>query len=80
MGVIGPAGFFWFLALVNLAIAVYSAWRLTRRRPTDTPSLFTTIAPRGTSVLVAALNPEVWDDDEPKFPTAEIPMVEVSED
>ncbi len=80
MGMIGPAGFFWFVALANLAIAAYSAWRLTRRRPTDTPSHFTTIAPRGTSVLVAALNPEVWDDDEPKFPTAEIPLVQLPED
>lgn len=80
MSLIGPVGFFWFILIANAMIAGYAAWRLTRRRPTESPSHFTAIAPRGTSVLVAALNPDVWDDDEPKFPTAEIPVVSVPDD
>jgi len=76
IGVLGPSGFFWFVVVANALIALYASWRLTRRPPTGSPSHFAAIAPRGTSVFVAALNPDAWDDDEPRFTTAEIPIAD----
>lgn len=82
MELTGESGFFWFLAAVHVGVAGYAAWRLTRRPPVpvDEQSHFASIPARGTSVLVAALNPEAWDeDDEPVFHTAEIPAVVADE-
>ncbi len=75
---IGPEGFFWFLAAVHALIALFAAWRLTRRPPRPMPERahFAQIPARGGSVLVSTLNPEAWDDDdEPVFRTAEVPIV-----
>lgn len=78
MGLVGAEGFFWFLAATHLVIALYAAWRLTRRAPVaaEDRSHFAAIPARGGSVLVTALNPEAWDDDDqPVFATQEVPVV-----
>lgn len=56
MNVIGPGGFFLFLAVLLLANAVYAAWRMTRRA---SPSVadsgsFVAVAPNASAVLTGA--------------------------
>lgn len=77
MDAFGAGGFFWFLAVVQVLVAAYAAWRLTRRvQPVEEQSHFAAIPSRGASVLVATLNPDAWDEeDHPKFPTEEIEIV-----
>jgi MFS family permease len=82
MSMVGAAGFFWYLAAVHTVVAVYAAYRLTRRRPlpADEQSHFASIPARGSSVLVSTLNPEAYDDDdEPVFDTEQIAVVTVEE-
>ncbi|MGY6502084.1 MAG: MFS transporter [Acidimicrobiales bacterium] len=82
MSVIGKDGFFWFLALVHAVVAIYAAYRLTRRAapPLEEQSHFASLPARGGSVLVSSLNPEAWDDqDEPVFETEQIPAVVLEE-
>jgi MFS family permease len=81
MSAVGAEGFFWFLAVVHAAVALYAMWRLTRRAPVPVSeqSHFAPIPARGSSVLVAAMNPEAYDEhDEPVFDTLE--AVAVAED
>jgi MFS family permease len=78
----GAPGFFWFLAGVHTAVAGYAAWRLLRRAPVpvDEQSHFASIPARGGSVLVSALNPEAYDEeDEPVFDTEQIAVVSIEE-
>jgi MFS family permease len=82
MSVIGPAGFFWFLTVVHGGVALYAAWRLTRRAavPLDEQSHFASLPARGGSVLVSVLNPEAYDDhDEPVFDTEQVPVVVIDD-
>lgn len=82
MTALGAAGFFWFLAVIHGVVAVYAAWRLSRRAPApvDERSHFAALPARGGSVLVATLNPEAWDEaDEPVFDTEQMPVVPVEE-
>lgn len=75
---IGPEGFFWFLAAVHAAVAVYALWRLTRRSPAaeEDRSHFAVIPVNEPSMLTAALAPDAWDeDDQPVFATEELPVV-----
>lgn len=80
MNQIGAAGFFWLLVFAHGAIAFYALWRVTRRTmPVDEQSHFATI-PDQAGALVATLNPEAYDeDDEPIFPTEELPVIEIEE-
>ncbi len=55
MGVMGPSGFFLYIAILGTAMAVYAAYRMTQRKsiivdPTDT---FTTVMPSSSPVAVA---------------------------
>lgn len=56
MGASGPAGFFWMLGALHLAVAGYAGWRMLRR---DAPLLedqhsFAIVAPRSTQVVASA--------------------------
>ena len=82
MSVFGAAGFFWFLAALHVAIAVFSAWRIVVRPPIppDEQSHFAAIPARGSSVMVSTLYPEAYDEeDQPVFDTEELPVVVVDE-
>lgn len=78
MNAVGPEGFFWFLGTVNLAVAAFALWRLTRRAPApaDERSHFAMVPANEPSVLTSQLLPDAWnEDDHPVFATEEIPVV-----
>ncbi len=56
MKVIGPGGFFLFLAVILASLVGYAAWRMTRRRARDISSAgaFVPISPSATSVVASA--------------------------
>lgn len=55
MGVIGPAGFFLFMALIFAVLAVYTAWRMTRRRVVPGPSgSYTALSPTASALTIEA--------------------------
>ncbi|MDW4548117.1 MFS transporter [Defluviimonas sp. D31] len=56
MAEIGPAGFFLFIAVLFAMMAVYAAWRMSRRPapPTDHPGAFMPLAPTAGLVAVEA--------------------------
>ena len=59
MGLVGPRGFFLFMAVLFAALAVYALWRMTRRRRTaDATSSFTAVSPSATVVFVEAVMAE----------------------
>lgn len=55
MGVIGPAGFFLFMAMIFAALAVYTGWRMTRRRVVPGPSgSYTALSPTASALTIEA--------------------------
>jgi MFS family permease len=53
MGLIGPRGFFLFMAILFAALAIYAVWRMSRRRKTpDASAAFTAVSPSATAVVV----------------------------
>ncbi len=53
MGVVGPSGFFLFMALLFAALAVYALWRMSqRKRSADATSSFTAVSPSGTAIVL----------------------------
>ncbi|MFP3905384.1 MAG: MFS transporter [Acidimicrobiales bacterium] len=83
MATVGAAGFFWFLTIVHVAVAVFAAWRIVVRppRPVGEQTHFAAVPARGSSVLVSAMYPEAYDEeDEPLFDTEEIPVVVVDDE
>ncbi|MCU9849720.1 MFS transporter [Defluviimonas sp. WL0024] len=56
MAEIGPAGFFLFIAVLFAMMALYAAWRMSRRPapPTDHPGAFMPLAPTAGLVAVEA--------------------------
>ena len=53
MAVIGPSGFFFFMAILFAALAGYAAWRMTQRRQTpDASASFTAVSPSATALVV----------------------------
>ncbi|MDN5788188.1 MFS transporter [Pseudorhodobacter sp.] len=56
MGLVGPRGFFLFMALLFAALAIYAMYRMTRRRRTaDATSSFTAVSPSGTAIALEAV-------------------------
>jgi hypothetical protein len=59
MGLVGPSGFFLFMAMLFALLAVYAVWRMQRRRHTaDATSSFTAVSPSATQVFVEAVMTE----------------------
>ena len=54
MGQIGPDGFFLFMALLFAALALYTAWRMTRRQAPEAHGAFTATMPTISIVAVEA--------------------------
>ncbi len=55
MGAIGPNGFFMFMAVLFAALALYAAYRMTRRRTTpDAQGSYTVVSPTSSVVAVEA--------------------------
>lgn len=55
MGAIGPSGFFLFMAVIFLALALYAAWRMTQRRVTPgVTGSYTALSPSASALTVEA--------------------------
>ena len=55
MGVIGPSGFFLFMAIIFAVLAGYAAWRMTQRRGTPEPhGTYTALSPSASAITVEA--------------------------
>ena len=55
MGLIGPRGFFLYMAVLCLALAAYAAWRMTQRRSTpDATAAYTPVSPSATAIVAHA--------------------------
>jgi len=53
MGTIGPRGFFLFMALLFLVLAIYTVWRMSRRRHTpDATAPFTAVSQTASAMTV----------------------------
>jgi MFS family permease len=53
MGYFGPSGFFLFMAVLFVVLAVYTVWRMNHRRSTpDTITAFTAVSPSASAVTV----------------------------
>lgn len=80
MAKVGPSGYFWYLAWVHIAIAAYAMYRMAKRAPIAPEDQSTYASyPAESSVLVATLDPQAWDeDDQPRFDTEELPAVEIN--
>jgi len=55
MAMVGPRGFFLFMAILFAVLAIYALWRMSRRRHSaDATSSFTAVSPSATMVFVEA--------------------------
>jgi MFS family permease len=71
MSLIGPSGFFWWLALVHGAIGLFALWRMTRRpaRPVEEQGAYVALPPRATPAAsamyagIAEAQPQTHDGD-----------------
>jgi len=55
MGLIGPRGFFLYMAVLCLALGAYAAWRMTQRRITpDATAAYTPVSPSATAIVAHA--------------------------
>ncbi|MFT7060489.1 MAG: MFS family permease [Pseudorhodobacter sp.] len=64
MGLVGPSGFFLYMSLLFLALAVYTIWRMRQRRVTPESSTpFTAVSPSATAVVVEYAMNEGYDAD-----------------
>lgn len=55
MEVMGPGGFFLFMAILFLALAAYAAWRMTRRAAPQGTGGYATLAPTASALAVGAV-------------------------
>jgi MFS family permease len=71
MTVIGPAGFFWWLAAIHAAIGLFAIWRMTRRRalPSAEQGAYVAMPPRATPTA-SALRAEALEAEEPPIARA----------
>jgi MFS family permease len=67
MGLIGPRGFFLFMAILFAALAIYAVWRMSRRRKTpDASAAYTAVSPSATAVIVESAMAEGEGDPSQK--------------
>ncbi|MDR0808661.1 MAG: MFS transporter [Gemmobacter sp.] len=64
---VGPNGFFHFIALNFVALALYAAWRMTRRAAPGVTGQFATVSPTASALAVGAVMEEA-DTGEPVLP------------
>ena len=66
MGVIGPSGFFLFIILLTLALAIYAMWRMTQRPavPVDQTGPFAPVSPVVSAATVEAVYTEMSENSE----------------
>ncbi|MGY6703649.1 MFS transporter [Roseinatronobacter sp.] len=66
MGVIGPPGFFLFIILLTLALAIYAMWRMTQRPavPVDQTGPFAPVSPVVSAATVEAVYTEMTENSE----------------
>lgn len=66
MGVIGPSGFFLFIILLTLALAIYAMWRMTQRPavPVDQTGPFAPVSPVVSAATVEAVYTEMVENSE----------------
>ncbi|MDD7969906.1 MFS transporter [Roseinatronobacter alkalisoli] len=64
MGVIGPPGFFLFIILLTLALAIYAMWRMTQRpaMPVDQTGPFAPVSPVVSAATVEAVYTEMTEN------------------
>ena len=55
MGVMGPGGYFFVIALLFLALAAYAAWRMTQRAAPVGSGGFATLSPTASALAVGAV-------------------------
>ena len=55
MGLMGPGGYFFVIALLFLALAAYAAWRMTQRAAPVGSGGFATLSPTASALAVGAV-------------------------
>ncbi|MGP9789465.1 MFS transporter [Roseinatronobacter sp. NSM] len=66
MGVMGPSGFFLFIIILTLALALYAMWRMTQRAatPVDQTGPFAPVSPVVSAATVEAVYTEMTENAE----------------
>ena len=66
MSLIGPAGFFWWLALIHVAMGGFAVYRMTKRRakPIEDQSHYAPSTPHGSQVALEAAQHVMHEDDD----------------
>ena len=66
MSVVGPGGFFLFMALLFMCLSVYAVWRMSQRKRTaEATSGYMAVSPSGTTVVLGAALSEA-EGEEPE--------------
>ena len=75
MDVVGAAGFFWYLAVLHVLVALFALVRL-RQRAAPAEQTHYHPYPSRSSVVVSTFDEDAWDDeDHPNFDTEQVPVV-----
>lgn len=71
MGVAGPAGFFIFVGVLMLVLAVYAGWRMTQRgaQPIGDDTNYVVMSPMATTPVTIESVVEEWEDQAPEVRT-----------
>ncbi|MGB3690430.1 MAG: MFS transporter [Jannaschia helgolandensis] len=71
MGVAGPAGFFIFVGVLMLVLAVYAGWRMTQRgaQPIGDDTNYVVMSPMATTPVTIESVVEEWEDQAPEVGT-----------
>ncbi len=71
MGVAGPAGFFIFVGVLMLVLAVYAGWRMTQRgaQPIGDDTSYVVMSPMATTPVTIESVVEEWEDQAPEVGT-----------
>jgi len=65
MEMIGPRGFFLYIALNFIGLAVYALWRMTRRAAPGVTGVYAAVSPTASALAVGAVMEEA-DDGSPQ--------------